>query len=256
MRKAWSRRLKLVLGLWLGCGAVASMAGEFYELRVIRMESPEKAAIFDATLESEGMQALSEAGIQAGVFKQRDDSSHDRYLLMVHAGSYSIGQEIIGADAADEATGAAWDYLNADPKDPIFTRQEVSLVKAVSTFPRLKDPEGSGSEDRYFELRIYESATEVKGALKVEMFETGGEIELFGQMGLDLVFFGRAVAGDNLPQLTYMVVYENEDAKKAAWKAFTTSPEWGQMKSLPRYKDTVSKVHSHFLTALPYSHIR
>ena len=249
-------RWAAVLGLCTAWGVVTTAAGEFYELRVIRVASADKAAVLDAALESEGMQALADAGMQVGVFRKQDGSSHDRYLLTVHADTYSIGESIVGPDSADEAYGAAREYLGADPEDPVFTRQEVSLIKAVPTCPRLQDPEGMGSDERYFELRTYESATEVKAARKIEMFEAGGEIELFGQVGLDLVFFGRAVAGDNLPQLTYMLVYEDEDAKKAAWKTFVSSPEWERMKNLPRYKDTVSKIHSHFLVALPYSHIR
>lgn len=256
MRATWNRRLGLGLVLGIGWAAISAAAGEFYELRVARIDSAEKAAVLDACMAEEGMQALSESGIRAGVFRKQDGSSHDRYILLVHPSAYSIGQELIGPDAADGAMEATRAYLEADPKNPVFSRQEVSLIKAVPTFPRLKDPDGSATEDRYFELRVYESATEVKGALKIDMFEAGGEIELFGKTGLDLVFFGQAVAGANLPQLSYMLVYENEDAKNAAWKNFIGSPEWDRLKNLPRYKDTVSKIHSTFLVPMPYSGIQ
>lgn len=261
MRRKKNRSMRVVLGIlagWVGLAWVApdASAREWYELRVIRMDSAEKAAILDACLEEEGMRVLAEQGVRAGVFRERDGSSHDRYVLLVHPGPASLGRELIGPDDAEGAPSAVRAYLAPDPKDPIFSRHEVTLLQALATLPRLQDPPGDGTGDRYFELRIYESPTEVLGVRKVEMFEGGGEIELFRKSGLDIVFFGQAVAGPNLPQLTYMLVYDDEADKEASWKAFVDSDEWNTMKALPRYQDSVSRIHSHFLVAMPYSAIR
>jgi hypothetical protein len=253
--------MRAVWGMLAGLGGLAWMAPgasarEWFELRVIRIESAEKAAVLDACLAEDGMRVLADQGIRAGVFRERDGSSHDRYVLLVHSDAASLGRPLVGPDDADDAAPAARAYLAADPKDPVFTRHEVYLLQAFASLPQLQDPPGDGGGDRYFELRIYESPTEILGVRKVEMFEGGGEIELFRKSGLDIVFFGQAVAGPNLPQLTYMLVYDDEADKDASWKTFVESDEWNTMKALPRYADSVSRIHSHFLVAMPYSAIR
>ena len=83
-----------------------------------------------------------------------------------------------------------------------------------------------------------------------------GELDIFADVGLKGVFFGRALSGENLPNLTYMLVYDNEGQKKSAWSSFIKSPAWESMKSEEIYKDTVSKIVSIFLVPTSYSQIR
>ena len=105
-----------------------------------------------------------------------------------------------------------------------------------------------------FELRSYESHSELKAIKKVEMFNAG-EIELFRQVGLGPVFYGQALIGSNLPHLTYMVSAENPEAHKKHWDAFRASPIWDKLKNDPQYADTVSKIDSRFLVPTSYSQI-
>ena len=60
----------------------------------------------------------------------------------------------------------------------------------------------------------------------------------------------------NLPQLTYMLVYDNEEARKKAWQDFLAHPDWLTLKEEERFKDTVSKIHSRFVKATDYSQIQ
>ena len=46
-----------------------------------------------------------------------------------------------------------------------------------------------------FEIRIYENHNRIKGDLKVEMSNEGGEIEIFRDVGLHPVFFGKTLVG-------------------------------------------------------------
>ena len=48
---------------------------------------------------------------------------------------------------------------------------------------------------------------------KLEMFNKG-EFPVFNRAGMPGVFFGGAIAGANLPQLTYMIVHPDADAVK------------------------------------------
>ena len=143
-----------------------------------------------------------------------------------------------------------------DRSDPNYSRIDSSLLRAFEGMPELKLPaKPKDKAGRHFEIRTYESHSIVKGMLKVEMFNKG-EIELFAKVGLNAVFYGEAKVAKNLPQLTYMLVYDSEEARKKAWKAFLDSPEWNEMKANERYKDTVSKIHSRFVVATDYSQIK
>jgi len=77
---------------------------------------------------------------------------------------------------------------------------------------------------------------------KVEMFNTGGEIAIFRHTGLDPVFFGQSLVGTRLPNLTYMLGFDDMDSKEKSWDRFRNDPGWKKLKAEPYYKDTVSKV--------------
>ena len=83
---------------------------------------------------------------------------------------------------------------------------------------KAKDP-----AQRFFELRVYESLSEMKGVLKVQMFNVA-ESAIFDKVGVNGVFYGQALVGSNLPQLSYMLVYEDEEDRKGAWKRSPTRP--------------------------------
>jgi hypothetical protein len=74
------------------------------------------------------------------------------------------------------------------------------------------------------------------------MFNTGGEIAIFRRTGLPIVFFGQAIVGSKLPNLTYMLSFENEEAMKKGWANFGQDPAWKALRDDPQYKDTVSTI--------------
>ena len=139
-----------------------------------------------------------------------------------------------------------------------FQRMEVQLLRGFAGFPAIEvppAPEGRGG--RIFELRTYESDTPASLAKKVGMFENG-EIDIFRKYGLLPVFFGETIAGPRMPNLTYMVAFENFAAREANWKAFGGSPEWTKLKNTPGLSDgeTVSNISNQILTPLAGSQIR
>ena len=122
--------------------------------------------------------------------------------------------------------------------------------------PVIEMPEQTAEgQPRVFELRIYESHTEEKAALKVDMFNSG-EIQVMRDTHLGPVFFGEALIGDDVPNLAYMLSAADRDAHKEHWKAFGDHPEWNRMKAMPKYKDTVSAITNLFLAPTAYSQIR
>ncbi len=233
---------------------------ETYELRIYNMVSDEAAEQFDSWMKTGGVKALKMSGAaKVGVFKPRKDGEADtnqRFVLAVYdyLGDLKPNQTApFLKTAADEEAEA---FLNGTKKEPSYTRIESSLLTAFPAFKQLKDPKGNGGKDRFFELRIYESSSERLAALKVDMFCDGGEIKIFNRTGLNGVFFGSARIAANFPQLTYMLVHENQDAADKAWKSFINSNGWKKLKEKPKYEGTVSKIHKHYLVALSYSEIR
>ena len=89
------------------------------------------------------------------------------------------------------------------------------------------------------------------------MFNDAGEIKLFRETGLNPVFFGRAIAGTKMPNLTYMLGFNSMEEQKAAWKKFVSHPEWKKISGMPEYSDKaiLCGITNISLTAAPYSQI-
>jgi len=111
------------------------------------------------------------------------------------------------------------------------------------------------ADARLVQLRIYESHSMKKGEMKVHMFNEGGEIALFRKCGMQPVFFGKTLVGTKVPNLTYMLVFENAEAQKANWGKFVQHPEWKALSAKPMYKDTVSHITNIVLKPTPYSQV-
>ena len=85
-----------------------------------------------------------------------------------------------------------------------------------------------------------------------------GEISLFKKVGINPVFFGQAIIGSKLPNLTYMVWYKDMTARQMAWKKFSDSDEWKKMSSKPEWanEEIVSNISNIQMEALSFSEIR
>jgi hypothetical protein len=84
---------------------------------------------------------------------------------------------------------AAAGYFNAPATDPVYLRQEVSLLTAFPNVPRVEVPAATAAKGpRLFELRTYESHNERAHRAKVRMFAEMGEVDIFRACGLTPVF--------------------------------------------------------------------
>ena len=140
----------------------------------------------------------------------------------------------------------------------LYQRMEVSLLKGFPGFPGIEvPPQDAAKPGRLFELRMYESSTPLSLKKKIGMFE-GGEIDIFRKSGLAPVFFGEQIAGGKMPNLTYMVAFDNAAAREANWGKFGGSPEWAKLRSTPGLSDgeTVSNISNMLLSPAAGSQIR
>lgn len=138
-----------------------------------------------------------------------------------------------------------------------YVRMQSSLLRGFPGFPGVVVPSAPASGSRLYELRRYESNSSTSLERKIRMFDEG-ETALFQKVGMVNVFFGETLVGDMMPNLVYMVGYDNMAAREKVWRDFVTSDEWKKMSTQPGVSDgeIVSNISASFLSPLPFSSIR
>jgi len=242
------------------------MNREYYELRAYRLKTGANQELLHTYIEKAAIPALNRLGVKpVGVFVQQErtgapDPTELRdastvLVLRTYPSLEVFATATAGLSADPEYQKAGAEYLNAPKASPAFERIDSWLMLAFAGLPKLELPAYCKEKKaRMFELRTYESHSELKALKKVEMFNAG-EIDLMRQVGLGPIFYGQALIGSNLPHLTYMVSAENPDAHKKHWDTFRASPIWDKLKNDPQYADTVSKIANRFLVPTAYSQI-
>ena len=238
-----NRRDFLGLGAVAGAGAVgvwpagaeeSSSVRECYELRLYHVSTQEQKAALAAFLRDVAIPAVNRLGIQpVGAFEDEKELS-PVYVLLPHATAESVLtlRARLSADTEYLAQGAS--FLDAPAEASAYTRVESSLLLAFTGMTRLETP--AKGPNRVLQLRIYESPSVKTNQKKIEMFNRK-EIEIFRKTGLNPVFFGEAIIGSKMPNLTYMLGFESVEEKDAAWDRFRADPEWLELRAIPEYDD-------------------
>lgn len=221
---------------------------EWVELKSYVCSSVEKRdallAVFDAAL----VPALNRQGAKrVGVLwtngeVNEGNTNYNTTVFVVAAfpsfEAFAASDERLLADAQFMKDAAP--IFEAPMKDPLYDSCSGALLRGFATCPQVTQV--TASPDRLLQLRIYNSYTIERNARKIAMFERGGEIGIFRACGMPPVFFGHALAGTNLANLTYMLGFPNKAEKDAAWTKFRAHPDWLKLKADPQYKDTANKI--------------
>ena len=233
-----------------------------YDLRTYHFASTDKQQTFAKFLAQAAVPAFNRAGAEpVGLFELQakdnpklkiQESPNDLYVLLPHKSFESLISFEARLQADEDYQKAGHDILDAPKSDPAFARYESLLLLAMEGFGQIQVPAKSAS--RVFELRTYESPNNERALNKLEMFNKG-EFGAFARAGMPGVFFGGAVAGTGLPQLTYMVAHTDMDVVKKDWDAFSADEEWKKLKADPSYKDNVSKIIDLFVRPAEASQI-
>jgi hypothetical protein len=225
-------------GLGPARGAEGGTAeGEYYELRSYEVRIGEQKAALDGFLRDAAVPAWNRQGIKpVGVFETAGGPEMPKvHVLLTHPGLESIATAAARLDADAEFQKAAAAWLKRPATAPGYVRFESTLLQAFSNIPRIEVPDTG--KPRIFELRTYESHGEHAHAMKVEMFTSLGELEIFRRAGLTPVFFGRTLVGRRLPNFVYMLTFADQAARQKAWSTFRANPEWKTLKKTPGYSD-------------------
>lgn len=207
---------------------------QFYELRRYTIETKAQKEGFDVFAAEAFISALNRANAgPVGVFYPDEDLSPITVLLCHRSMAGFVGlTERLMRDEEFLAMGAM--FLEAPASKPAYKRMEVQLMYAFERMPQLETP--VNSPGRVFQLRTYESPSVATGLKKIEMFNDA-EIAIFRKTGLNPVFFGQTLAGDKMPNLTYMLGFDSMAESKANWKRFLDDPEWKELSAKPEYAD-------------------
>ena len=215
---------------------------QYLDLRHYEFATAEQQAAFEQFMADAAIPALNRLGISpVGVFKEAEADKLGLYVLLPHPSLASVGtaNTLLLADKTFQKAGSA--VIDSPKGSPVYRRFESSLLLSFDDCPKVEVP--SKKATRVFELRIYESHNTTKAKRKIEMFnEGGGEIAIFRETGLNPVFFGETIAGKLMPNLTYMVGFDDMEAREAAWSVFRIHPDWKRISKLDYYKDTVSHI--------------
>lgn len=166
-------------------------------------------------------------------------------------------------ESAEAAMAADKEYRQAREeffgrKGAQYQRMERQLLRGFEGMPDIVPPpakDGGGSH--IFEMRRYESDNSLTLERKVGMFN-GGEIDIFRKSGMIPVFFGHMLFGTKMPNLVYMLAYDDLEARGKCWSTFVRSPEWTELKNKPGLSDAeiVSNISNWIMSGVSGSDIR
>lgn len=227
--------------------AFAAPNNEYYKLIVYHYADSRQEKQLDEFLSSVYLPQLHKTGFsKIGVFKPiANDTAKDKKILVLlnHEKLEKLSQPL------------QWGLSELGSyAQPIYTRYEQILLSAFKDMPKMKVPSDAVSKnERVFELRSYESPTESAYRNKVHMFNEGGEIKLFDQLGFNAVFYADVLYGSTMPNLMYMTSFSSIESRNEHWKQFGESATWKKLSSMDFYKNNMSALHSYLLKSTAYS---
>jgi hypothetical protein len=231
---------------------------EIYQLTVYQYTTAAQETVLDAYLKNALLPALHKIGYKnIGVFKSLANDTAVVKKMYVYLPIKSLNEQLTIAEKlnkdSDYQTAGA-DYINAVYTAAPYSRMEVILLQAFPLAPQMQLPNLTAPKnERVYELRSYESATEKIFANKVHMFNEGNEIDIFKRINANAVFYSEVIAGSHMPNLMYMTCYENKADRDAHWKSFSADAAWKTLSALPQYQHNVSHIDITFLQPAAYS---
>jgi hypothetical protein len=253
-------------GAVLGASEVQAMAPaaiqgkEFYQLRTYTLRNGPQLALTQGYFQRALVPALNRLGIgTVGTFKLDIGPETPTCYVLIPSTSIDLLVDLdarLGSDA--EYVKAAGGFRDAPASAPAFIRSERTLLSAFTGWPKLTAPKPVNGTlpKRVFQLRTYESPSQVAHTSKIRMFNQA-EIALFQRAGLNPVFFADTVIGTHMPCLTYMLTFASLAELQAHWAAFSADPEWHELSHKPGNTDAeiVSNITNLYLSPLDSSQI-
>lgn len=226
----------------------------YYQIKVYHFKTDQQEKIIDEYLKTAFLPTLHTKGIKdIGVFKTIAKDTSDRmiyvFIPLKKLTDLDRINTAVGKDKAFTEKGKL--YLNASYIEPPYTRIESIILKAFASMPEYSLPKlTTPKNERVYELRSYEAATENLSRNKIEMFNDY-EVAIFSKLNFNAVFYGQVISGGKMPNLMYLTTFNNKADRDSHWAAF--GPEYKKISGLPQYQHNVSKNVTLFLYPADYS---
>lgn len=249
--------LCLLLCFVISISTAQSQNRDIYELKIYYLDNQQQEDRIDSYLKEAYIPALHQSGVKkVGAFKPIEgDSLFGKRVFVLT--TYQSAEQLFKTPEALEKDkkylSAGKAYIEAPHDNPPYQRIETIVMKAFEGMPQLKTPDFTNApEERVYELRSYEGATEKLFRNKVDMFNEG-EIDIFNKLEFNPVFFGEVVSGSNMPNLMYMAAFKDKASRDSHWETFVADPDWKKMSSMKEYQNNVSHMDIYLLHPTSYS---
>ncbi|HVX25269.1 MAG TPA: NIPSNAP family protein [Parafilimonas sp.] len=235
-----------------------NFANEIYVITAYHFNNAQQEIRLDTYLQTAYLPAMHRKNkMHIGVFKPiTNDTSADKIIYVIVPYKTLDEIQLLDKSLLQDSVylQAGSDYINAAYNNPAYTRMEKIVLNAFDLAPQMKLPKlDSNKQDHIYELRSYESATEAYHRNKVQMFNAGGEIDIFKRLNFNPVFYADVIVGSHMPNLMYLTSYENMDDRNAHWKSFGDDPAWKKVSGMSEYQNNVSHIDDILMHATPYS---
>ncbi len=240
--------------------AASASSRSFLELTTYRLHNSDEAQSKRVSdyLESGLFPALTRSGAKPVAALGNLIGPDGPYLLtIVQYASLAAMQETLAKLATDDAYEKALQTLSSGPGSP-FVTLESTLLHSLAVMPEPTIPTDAATRQaRIFELRTYQNQSLTAQKKKAAMFN-GGEIGIFQRLGMKPVFIGESVIGPRMPNITYMLSFDNLDGREKLWKNFGSDPAWKTISAPADLKDSqiVANISNTILRPLPFSPLK
>jgi hypothetical protein len=231
----------------------------YFELKVYHYSNGTQENIINNFIKNDLFAYLHNCGIKnIGVFTAiaNDTAIDKRIYVLIPFNSLKQWNKYSTRNANDPPINSSSKYTNAVNDSPAYSRIETIFLRGFKrmpyvSLPKLKTP----INERVYELRSYESASEKLHVNKVHMFNEGGEIEIFSRLGFNAVFYASVIHGAKMPNLMYMTSFDNIKAREEHWSEFSKDAAWKELSAKKEYQKNVSKSEITFLRPTSYSEL-
>ncbi|MES2693692.1 MAG: NIPSNAP family protein [Verrucomicrobiota bacterium] len=226
---------------------------EYYELRAYKLKSPDWRPALEIYFEKAMLPALARRGIErVGVFTEiavdkatatsKPIPEAPVWVLIPYSSLETFAEINASLNTDPDVLKAGGDYLHAKKASMAFDRIDSWLLRAFKTMPAMEVPAFAKNKvpTRVYEMRDYESHSELAALNKMAMFDEG-EMEVMRTLGMSPVWFGQALTGPNLPHLRYFTGAPDLATHLANWKKFGPDPRWQKMKDDPKWADNTTR---------------
>jgi hypothetical protein len=238
-------------------GAAAGERTKIYTLQNFYLKSGTQASRNHEFFSKAFLPALSEIHAGPKIVLEALVAPHMPQLaLILGFRSLEAFQEVGRELWKQEKLQKAVEALESGPEPP-YEHYSVSLLEATDYSPEIVPLTPPPKAPRIFELRTYHSPTWRQLKALHERF-AGPEIKIFHRSGVHPLLYSSTVVGPNMPNLTYLIPFDNLAAREKAWAAFGADEEWKKVRaeSIAQHGQISSVIQMWLFRAAPYSPVR